>query len=320
MAEPNQEQLRAALAEMMAREQLRTQFKAPQDGAAWENNHASPPQQTQRPNQYLAPAYQGAADGLVGMSPPAVAYGMGHAAGDTYQAAKQGDVSGAAGNAAQLAAMWFPMWRKNKAIAERTIDPATDPVGWYVQEHKAGRTPRDNPRPQEVPQPTQPAEAATRLTRGGALDGIDGPAPDVPQAKSSYPPLGSAVNDSIRADYMNYVREYGQPPAARDFNTAAQKGYEGVDPRVPRLNTRVNETNNRLTQFEQEMGRLPATRDDYYNQVFASGKPGSIPKGTLGIAGGIGAASAMAPDDTQAANFDPEQYKRWIAEQLMMRQ
>lgn len=118
-------------------------------GPVMETNNAAPPAMPQRPNDPLAPAYQGAAEGIVGMSPPAIGYGAGRAAGGMAQ-----DPNGE--NAAALAIALIPGLRgrlpaflrgKGEAGPAKPIDPSADPVGWYMQEKNAGRPPSDQPSP-----------------------------------------------------------------------------------------------------------------------------------------------------------------------------
>ena len=66
-------------------EMMRQNFAGRGPGPIMENSHAMPPQAGQRPNDPLAPAYQGAAQGMVGMSPPAIGYGGGQAIGAMAQ-------------------------------------------------------------------------------------------------------------------------------------------------------------------------------------------------------------------------------------------
>ena len=78
-------------------------------GPVWENNHAAPVQQRQRPADWSVTS--GIAEAI---SPTMGAYGMGAGVGSTYAAARAGDYSAAAENALPLAMAMFPMWGRPK--------------------------------------------------------------------------------------------------------------------------------------------------------------------------------------------------------------
>jgi hypothetical protein len=330
--------IKAALAAQMAG--YRTPMRgAPPSGPVWENNHAAPPAAPERPADWAV------SSGLAGqLSPTMGAYGMGQAAGQAGQAIAAGDYGGAAEAAAPAAMAMLPglrggwlgqILREKLGLAKAAVPEAAprnfNVEEWRAQEKLAGRTPHDSrpglspevdhilmqiarqPIRRGPPREAPPSSEATQAYPRMALDGIDGPAPAVGSQRASYPPIGSEMNDAIRGDYMDRIRTAGTPPHPGDFNKAVQAGFQGAEPAVPRLNTRVNKTNENLTQFQRDMGRLPATYQEFNDYVFAKGKPGSIPKGTLAVAGAAGSAAA------QGSEFDREQYMRWIAEQLAQR-
>lgn len=340
-------------------------------GPVMETANPAPQPAQQRPNDPLAPAYQGAAEGIVGMSPPAMGYGAGRAAGAMAQ-----DPNGA--NGAVLAMSLFPMLRgklgaflrgkqegmpagdadrlsglqeetykrtiANEAareagvypngqprpvptvagpdghlMADPTFKPSapTNPFTEIEAEMYAQRMAQPSSLPPQVPQgarppgqmpqplqsPPVPGATGQNQAPAGLPGGTGGIPLDGPSQRAYYPRLGSPEIGDIRGDYMREFRSTGIPPNPRDFNKAVQGSYDGV----PNVSGRVNKTNAELTRFEKEMGRAPATDAEFEKFIFAKGKEGSIPKGTLGLAGMLSAgAAASGGNEAKGAEVHPD--------------
>lgn len=340
-------------------------------GPVMENNNAAPPAMPQRPNDPLAPAYQGAAEGIFGMSPPAIGYGAGRAAGSMAQdpngenaaalamallpglrgrlsaflRGKQGGMPAA--DAERLRGMQEETYKRTLANEERyangqprpmptVVDPSGNRVvdpSWRAAYEASGLPAYDqaqyakrvgsqtadplagqSPPPQAVRPPGQtpdmqqspPALGATGPSQqaAGIPGGTGGTDPAAVQ-KRAYPRLGSPEIGDIRGDYMREFRSTGIPPNPRDFNKAVQGSYDGI----PNVNGRVQKTNAELTRFEKEMGRPPATDAEFEKFIFATGKPGTIPRGTLGLAGMLSASAVSGAQDE--AQTEPEVHPKF---------
>ena len=134
-------------------EMMRRNWEMRQPGPVWENNHAAPKKEAQRPADWAVTS--GVAEAI---SPTMGAYGVGAGVGSTYAAAKAGDYGAAAESALPLAAMGIMPGPKGAKPAR-----AVDSLGYYSGALEAARN---------LPQAKGTVEQmAAMLQKGGAKAG-----------------------------------------------------------------------------------------------------------------------------------------------------
>ena len=279
-------------------EMMRQNFAGRGPGPVMENSHAMPPQAGQRPNDPLAPAYQGAAQGMVGMSPPAIGYGGGQAIGAMAQQPSP-ENAGALAMAllpglrgGRLAQMLKGRFGGGEPAAAKPIDPSVDPIGWYLNERAQGRTPANEPLralPPSAPEPVAPPVGSTEPIAQPWGAGNSG--------RASYPPVGSPERNNIRDAYRIAVTEAGGIENPSAVNKAIQGTFAEAGGRLPNLTSRIKETKKGEEAFAAANGKPPTTKADW-DQVYKDKK-------TLGLAGMLSAgAVASGGNEAQAAEPD----------------